>query len=216
MEMVGTKILKESYILQYHCDNRALLLNKLVGFDIKAVCEESEFPLDAFVISKTGMGKDFSNFEDEEMPSADYCHLKDSKTNKYITANCGKMFHSFPYTNEMIGYKLIPITDDNRDAVYAEFSEKGFFYEKSQAEVCKLKEDLFRNTKLSADAQIAETKIDDAIYTQKMAALEGHNANQIVDSWSDWIISTIDNGAKLLGNGVDCIMDLPHCLGFDI
>ena len=38
----------------------------------------------------------------------------------------------------------------------------------------------------------------------------------VVMGWSDWISSAIDNATKLIGNGVDCLTDLPHCLGFDI
>ena len=40
LEVVGTKAFAESYILQYHCPNNAMIINSLAGFKIAPECQE--------------------------------------------------------------------------------------------------------------------------------------------------------------------------------
>lgn len=107
-----------------------MLLNRILQFKLKEECIQDKYPLDAFVIDKTGIGS-IENYQNEEMPASDFCHIIKEKESVY--SDCSKMLYAFPYTDEMNGYKLIPITDMNRDEIYAEFKEKGFVYEKSQS-----------------------------------------------------------------------------------
>lgn len=132
LEVSGIKTIAESYILQYTCSANGMLINTILGFNISPVCYEQKYPLDAFFLSKTGITsnnieKDLVNFQEEEMPASDLCHFKSLEF-----LSCGKMVNGFPHTDEMNGYKLIAITDENREDIYAEFKEKGFNYEASQ------------------------------------------------------------------------------------
>ena len=226
MDMVGIKELKESYIVKYHCSANRLMINALAGADITPACEEVKFPLDAFVITKSGMEGDPNSYEDEEMPATDYCSLKDERTNEYAVKNCGNLVHGFPYTDEMNGYKLIPLTDENRAEVYAEFKEKGFFYEESQTAMNKLIEEqslLFKvenGIAKSLDFLITNTKItDEKITAITDAEITGAKLDPFMclnaeetQTWSEYASSVIDAGVNMVGAMVDCVMDLPHCL----
>jgi hypothetical protein len=79
------------------------------------------------LLDKTGMGSDLESYQEKEMPASDMRHFKDSKTDKHLSLDCGKMVNGFPYTDEIHGYKLILITDENRAEIYAEFRKKGLF-----------------------------------------------------------------------------------------
>lgn len=72
------------------------------------------------------------------MPATDYCSLKNENKEGYLLSTCGRLFYGFPYTDDINGYSLIPITSENRDVVYAEFKAGGFRYEESQAVMNKI------------------------------------------------------------------------------
>jgi len=127
LKTVGIKKLPESYISEYHCISpNGRTINALIGHNIN--CPETKFPLDAFLIAKTGIdtgdkAKNLATYQDEEMPASDYCSLIDQNTAQYALP-CGKMVHGFPYTDEIHGYVIRPITNENREEIYAEFNQE--------------------------------------------------------------------------------------------
>ena len=141
LKTVGIKKLPESYISEYHCISpNGRTINALIGHNIN--CPETKFPLDAFLIAKTGIdtgdeAKNLATYQDEEMPASDYCSLIDQNTAQYALP-CGKMVHGFPYTDEIHGYVIRPITNENREAIYTEFKERGFRYEDSKIVMNKM------------------------------------------------------------------------------
>ena len=136
LKTVGIKTLPESYISEYHCiSSNGRTIDALIGHNIN--CPETKFPLDAFIIDKTGIdtgdeAKNLATYKDEEMPASDYCSLINQNTAQYALPVCGKMVRGFPYTDEIHGYVIRPITNENREEIYAEFKERGFRHEDSK------------------------------------------------------------------------------------
>lgn len=133
---------------------------------------------------------------------------------------CGKYFHGFPYTDNINGYRLIPITNENREEVYSEFKARGYDHESYSTLRDKLVSSFLANSK-STEVKLGFIKEEmEVLSSSEFKEVESIKQNEVsssnnlieIDSvlqsehqqtWFEYIFSNILGGVDYFFNLFD-------------